>query len=66
LLEPFQKCQMARLRAGRVCAYPFQETDEANSLALLTTRREWPHGRRATEKRNELAPPHMPPRARPR
>jgi hypothetical protein len=42
LLEAFQKCQMARLRAGRVRAYPFQETDEADSLALLRTRRERP------------------------
>jgi len=49
LLEPFQKCQMARLRAGRVCAYPFQETDEANSLALLRTRRERPCRRCATD-----------------
>src|SRR6516164_496965 len=58
LLEPFQKCQMARLRAGRVCAYPFQETDEANSLALLRTRRERPCHRPATEQSDEVAPPH--------
>src|SRR5262245_29816566 len=60
LLEPFQKCQMARLRAGRVCAYPFQETDEANSLALLRTRGERPC-RCAAKQCDEIASPHKPP-----
>ena len=35
LPETFQKFRMANLSAGRVCAYPFQKADEANSLALL-------------------------------
>src|SRR6516225_122349 len=66
LLEPFQKCQMARLRAGRVCAYPFQETDEANSLALLRTRGERP--RRCAAKQcdeNRVASQGAPPSRRP-
>src|SRR5215469_2230416 len=57
LLEPFQQCQMARLHAGRVCAYPFQETDEANSLALLRTHRERPC-RCAAKQCDEIASPH--------
>src|SRR5262249_22459439 len=60
LLEPFQKCQMARLRADRVCAYPFQETDEANSLALLRTHRERPC-RCAAKQCDEIASPHRAP-----
>src|SRR6516165_2601233 len=60
LLEPFQKCQMARLRAGRVCAYPFQETDKANSLALLRTRSERPR-RCAAKQCDEIASPHRAP-----
>src|SRR6516165_4255320 len=60
LLEPFQKCQMPRLRTGRVCAYPFQETDEANSLRLLRTCRERPC-RCAAKQCDEIASPHRPP-----
>ena len=60
MLELFQKCQMARLRAGRVYAYPFQETDEANSLALLRTRRERPC-RCAAKQCDEIASPHRRP-----
>src|SRR5215468_439194 len=56
LLDPFQKCQMARLRADRVCAYPFQETDQANSLAWLRTRRERPC-RCAAKQCDEIASP---------
>src|SRR5262249_23863821 len=57
LLEPFQKCEMACLRAGRVCAYPFQKADEANTLAWLRTRSERPC-RCAAKQCDEIASPH--------
>jgi len=44
LPETFQKFRMANLSAGRVCAYPCQQADEANSLALLRARDERPRG----------------------
>jgi hypothetical protein len=52
---------MANLSAGRVCAYPFQKADEANSLALLPARGERPSGGRASDCGNKVAPSHESP-----
>jgi hypothetical protein len=52
---------MADLSAGRVCAYPFQKADEANSLALLPARGERPSGGCASDRGNKVAPSHESP-----
>src|SRR5262249_11530255 len=65
--DPAQQSQllMKRCKAGlkdmivRTCGQ--QHAYAAHPLALLRARRERPCGRRATEQRDELAPPHVEP-----
>ena len=61
LPESFQKCRMARLSTRRVCAYPFQKTNDANLLALLRARDERPCNHRTANNCDEIAPSHCPP-----
>ena len=60
LLQPLQERRDAGLtfRIVRGCGH--EHADAPHPLGLLRARRERPRGRRAAEKRDELAPLHVP------
>jgi hypothetical protein len=58
-LESLSKGGNAGLCFGIVLGEPMQEYDAPHPLRLLRARRNRPCDRRAAEKRDELAPPHV-------
>ena len=63
LLQPLQECREAGLRFRIVRGRAHEHADAPHPLGLLRARRERPRGRRAAEKRDELAPLHVRPQA---
>ena len=60
-VQPLQECSAWGL-ADRVISGPgVERADPPTALGLLCVRHERPCGRRTTEKRNEIAPLHVPP-----
>ena len=58
LLQPLQERREAGLSFRIVRGQAHEHADAPHPLGLLRARRERPRGRRAAEKRDELAPPH--------
>ena len=60
LLESLPECGQVSLKFRVALGMRHQHAD-APHVALLRMGREWPRRRRAAEKRDELAPLHLPP-----